>query len=104
MHTTKNKKHTKLHPLKNREELKNLKTSWTCVALSLIQQRPPPSLALPPQPQCSPQTCWKEMKQSEKCIVSQTGYEPKWFFPSVGDQMVSEITVAKGPKLALPPV
>ena len=41
------------------------------------------------------------MKQSEKCIVSQTGYEPKWFFPSVGDQMVSEITVAKGPKLAL---
>ena len=25
----------------------------------------------------------------------------KWFFPSVGDQMLSEITVAKGSKLAL---
>ena len=34
-------------------------------------------------------------------MVSQTGHKPKWFFPSVGDQMLSEITVAKGPKLAL---
>ena len=34
-------------------------------------------------------------------MVSQTGYKPEWFFPSVGDQMLSEITVAKGPKLAL---
>ena len=32
---------------------------------------------------------------------SQTGHKPKWFFPSVGDQMLSEITVAKGPKLTL---
>ena len=34
-------------------------------------------------------------------MVSQTGHKPKWFFPSVGDQKLSEITVAKGPKLAL---
>ena len=34
-------------------------------------------------------------------MVSQTGYKPEWFFPSVGDQMLSEITVAEGPKLAL---
>ena len=34
-------------------------------------------------------------------MVSQTGHKPKWFFPSVGDQMVSEIRVAKGLKLVL---
>ena len=34
-------------------------------------------------------------------MVSQTVHKPKWFFPSVGDQMLSEITVAKGPKLTL---
>ena len=33
---------------------------------------------------------------------SQTGHNPKWFFPSVGDQMLSEITVAKGPKCGNP--
>ena len=33
-------------------------------------------------------------------MVSQTGHKPKWFFPSVGDQMLSEITVVEGRKLA----
>ena len=36
----------------------------------------------------------------KKCMVSQTGHKPKWFFSSVGDQMLSEITVVEGRKLA----
>ena len=27
-------------------------------------------------------------------MVSQTVHKPKWFFPSVGDQLLSEITLA----------
>ena len=34
-------------------------------------------------------------------MASQTGGTPKWFLSSVRDQMLSEITVAKGPKLTL---
>jgi hypothetical protein len=73
---------------------KNGKTSWICVALSLIQQRPPPPLALPPQPQYSPLYLLEKINNQKKCMVSQTGQKPEWFFPIVGDLMLSEITVA----------
>ena len=60
------------------------KTSWICVASPLIQRRPPPPLALPPQPQCSPLYLLNQKENIRnsswlpKLVVHRSGFSPVW--------------------------
>ena len=51
-----------------------------------------------------PKPARKKWNNQKSALFPKLGMNRSGFSPSVGDQMVSEITVAKGPKLALPPV
>ena len=63
---------------------KTRKTSWICVAFPLIQRRPPPPLALPPQPQCNPLYLLnpkENIRNSSwlpKLVVHRSGFSPVW--------------------------